>query len=163
MKPKAVARKAIPRTEWDFSLCPLDEISFCCSYEYLREVAAVERARIGDKWTVLNFEAAFDRYFKDGKLHYYKGVSDGKGDPFEINLAPRRGIGQIVSKCSGFPDRPFLQLQPAERKAWLKEFRLDELRYDRPTMATGIRRRPRALHFSFKSTSSPVFRSFSAR
>lgn len=95
----------------------------------------MQRQQMGEKWSQHAFAEMFNGYFKNGERVAFKAVSEGKADPFEINLAVRRLFGHIVSNCSGFPDQPYLALPKEEREGWIKEFSLQQLRPDRPSMA----------------------------
>ena len=130
----------VPRTLWDFSRCPKDEVSFCATYEYLRQVAIVHRKRFeakktGYKWTPLVFAEVFKGYTKDGKRVEFKELSKGMADPFEISLAVKQTFALAACHCSGFPDAPYLSLVAEERKSWIQDLGFDKLRPDRPTMA----------------------------
>lgn len=126
----------LKRDSWDFSQCPKEELSFCVTYEYFRQIAMIHRKRIGKKWSLQVFEEVFNGYFKDRKRVEFKGIVDGQvADPFEINLSVKRMFALAACKCSGFPDVAYLGLTAKERSAWIKAYGLDKLRPDRPAMA----------------------------
>jgi hypothetical protein len=127
-KAQKAKTQTIPRDWWDFSTCPKEELSFCVTHEYFRQIAMAHRERFGKNWTPKTFEIVFDGYFKDGKRVEFKGTTDGQlTNPFEINLAVTKSFARAATNCTGFPDRPYLALTVEERKAWVKAFGLDKI------------------------------------
>jgi hypothetical protein len=119
--------RELPRAAWDFSKCPVAELSFCTAYEYLRQVAMIHRERFKKKsartnWTPDVFAEVFKGYYRDGKWVEFSGIKEGVADPFEINLAVKQTFAMVSCQCTGFPDVPFLSLKAEEREAWLKAF-----------------------------------------
>ena len=130
-KPKEPQREA-----WDFSTCPTEELSFCVVYEYLRQVAMLHRKRLGKAWSRQIFGELFRSYFKDGQRVSFEGHVEGSPvSPFELNLAVRQAFAFAAADCEGFPDAPYLTLNPQERKQKIESFGLTNLRPDWPTMA----------------------------
>lgn len=92
-----MGKAALKREEWDFSLCPVDQLEACYYYEFARESDMA----------------------KSSERVYREAIESAKDEHEARWLRKHRLIAvfNIFQSCPEFPDTPFLCIPPCERSA----------------------------------------------